>query len=64
MQTLQEVKDSPDDFDWTLKDYAVLLDFDLNRFKVDESLPEESRMAPVEMSREEIRMQTIVEVLI
>jgi len=39
-----------------------LLDFNLNKFAVDESLPEDKQKGPVEMSKDEIRMQTIVEV--
>jgi hypothetical protein len=56
VQTLQETKDNP-------SDYATLLNYDINIFKVDESLPEDKQTGPVDMTKEEVRMQMIVEVL-
>ena len=36
--TLQTYKDRANEFDHTQGDYAALLNFDLNKFKVDETL--------------------------
>jgi len=47
---LQEFKDNSGDFDWKRADYKTLLNFDLNRYKVDETLPKEKQEAPVDMS--------------
>ena len=59
---MQKFKDSAADFDWTSAEYKPLLNFDLDRFKVNESLPKEKQEGPVEMSQNENAMQTIVEV--
>jgi hypothetical protein len=63
-KTLQSYKDKAQDFDSTQPDYAALLNFDLERYRVDESLPLEKQQAPVEMNQQENMMQTIVEVSI
>lgn len=60
--TLQTYKDKAYDFDISQKDYAALLNFDLERYRVDETLPKEKQEAPIEMSQQETMMQTIVEV--
>jgi hypothetical protein len=62
IEELQTHKDSPADFDWSQKEYAPLLDFNLDHFTVNPKLSEEKQKAPVDLSREEIRMQTVVEV--
>lgn len=40
---LQTFKDRAADFDSTQKEYAALLNFDIDRYKVDESLPVEQQ---------------------
>lgn len=60
--TLQTYKDRAQDFDSTQPDYAALLNFDLEKYRVDESLPLEQQQGPVEMNQQENMMQTIVEV--
>lgn len=62
VEILQEFKDRPAEFDSTQEAYSPLLNFDLDKYKVDESLPEEKQRAPVDMSQQEYAMQTIVEV--
>ena len=64
IEELQTHKDVPADFDWSQKDYAHLLDFNMDNFAVNQKLSEEKQKAPVELSKEEIRMQTVVEVKI
>ena len=59
--TLQEYKDNSADFDWTQSEYSPLLNFDLTRYEVDDSLSKEKREGPVEMSPAENTMSTIVE---
>jgi len=61
-QTLQTFKDNAHDFDSTQPAYASLLNFDIERYKVDETLPEDRQAAPIELSQQENMMQTIVEV--
>jgi hypothetical protein len=61
VEELQKFKDNSQDFDWTQKDYKPLLNFDINRYKVDENLPKEKQEAPIELSQSEAAMQTIVE---
>ena len=58
---LQKFKDNSQDFDWTRPDYKTLLNFDINRYKVNENLPKEKQEAPIELSQAEAAMQTIVE---
>jgi hypothetical protein len=60
--TLQQFKDNSFDFDYTQSEYFSLLNFDLQRYRVDESLPQEKQQGPVEMSQQEAMMTTIVEV--
>lgn len=62
VENLQTFKDNAADFDWTSAEYKPLLNFNLEQFKVDESLPKEKQEGPVEMSQAEVAMQTIVEV--
>ena len=59
---LQTYKDNAAGFDSTQTAYSDLLNFDLSRFEVDPSLPAEQQSGPVELSRQESMMQTIVEV--
>lgn len=61
-KTLQTFKDNAQDFDSTQADYAALLNFDLNKYKYDESVPIETQQGPVDMNQQENMMQTIVEV--
>lgn len=61
VEQLQQFKDSSADFDWKRADYKSLLNFDINRYKVDENLPKEKQEAPVDLSQAENAMQTIVE---
>lgn len=61
VELLQKFKDNAPDFDSTKREYASLLDFSLDRYHVDPSLPKEKQEAPVEMSQAENTMQTIVE---
>jgi len=61
VQTLQGFKDRAAEFDSTNPDYARLLNFNLNRYKADESLPAEKLQGPVDMTAAEMNMQTIVE---
>lgn len=60
--TLQTYKDRANEFDYAQSDYAALLNFDLDRYKVDESLPKEKQEGPVDLSQTEAMMTTIVEV--
>ena len=62
VEYLQTFKDNSADFDWTTAEYKPLLNFNIDQFKVDETLPKEKQEAPVEMSQAEVAMQTIVEV--
>jgi len=61
VEYLQGFKDSAPDLDWTNPDYQPLLNFDLGRYQVDPSLPQEKQEGPVDMSQSETMMQTIVE---
>ena len=58
---LQTFKDAAADFDWTDPNYQPLLNFDLGKYQVDTSLPQEKQEGPVDMSQAETMMQTIVE---
>lgn len=49
-------RDNPVDFDYTIPEYNKLLDFNLDLFKVDTTLPEEQQKGPVQMSRQERAM--------
>lgn len=62
VEELQKFKDAAADFDWTSTEYKPLLNFDLGKYKVDESLPIEKQEGPVDMTPNENAMQTIVEV--
>lgn len=59
---LQKFKDSAAEFDYSRKEYSDLLNFNLDKYRVDETLSEEQQKAPIEMSQMEAHMQTIVEV--
>ena len=61
VEELAKFKDNSQDFDWTQKDYKHLLNFDINRYKVDANLPKEKQEAPIELTQTEAAMQTIVE---
>lgn len=61
--TLQTYKDRSAEFDSTQPDYAALLNFDLGKYAVDQSLPKEKQEGPVDMTQQEGMMQTIVEVI-
>jgi hypothetical protein len=41
VEILQEFKDRPAEFDSTKESYSKLLNFELDKYKVDESLPED-----------------------
>lgn len=41
VEELQKFKDNSQDFDWTKTEYKSLLNFDINRYKVNENLPKE-----------------------
>ena len=56
VEELQKFKDNSQDFA-----YKTLLNFDINRYKVNENLPKEKQEAPIELSQAEGAMQTIVE---
>jgi hypothetical protein len=43
VEELQKFKDNSQDFDWTQPDYKTLLNFDINRYKVNENLPKEKQ---------------------
>lgn len=62
--TLQGYKDRANEFDYTQPDYTALLNFNLDKYRVDESLPKERQEGPVDMTQQESMMQTIVEVSI
>lgn len=62
IEILQEFKDRPSDFVSTKPGYNELLNFSLEKYKVDESLPEDKQKGPIEMSQQEYAMQNIVEV--
>ena len=62
VETLQLHKDTPADIDEKQVELLSLLNFDINRYKVDERLSKEKQEGPVEMSQSEATMQTIVEV--
>ena len=49
--TLQTFKDRSADFDISQAEYAALLNFDLEKYRVDENLPKEKQEAPVEMNQ-------------
>ncbi|CDW86402.1 UNKNOWN [Stylonychia lemnae] len=59
--TLQTYKDRSAEFDSTQPAYSALLNFDLGKYAVDQSLPKEKQEGPVDMSQQEGMMQTIVE---
>ena len=59
---LQTFKGNVESLDSTKAEYAALLDFDLKRFEVDPSLTAEQQTGPIELTRQESMMQTIVEV--
>ena len=50
IEILQEFKDTPSDFDSTQANYNSLLNFSLDKYKVDENLPEDKQKGPVEMT--------------
>lgn len=50
VEELAKFKDNSQDFDWTLKEYKPLLNFDINRYKVDETLPKEKQEALIELT--------------
>jgi len=56
VELLQGFKDSAADFDPSPAEFASLLNFDLNNYRVDASLPEERQQGPVDMSAAEQRM--------
>ena len=60
---MQKFRDTPAEFDNTKPDYASLLNFSLDKYKVDETASKETQEAPIEMSQTEMAMQTIVEVI-
>ena len=60
---LQAFKDNAGGFDYTQADYSALLNFDINRYKVDPSLTPEQQAGPIDLSKQEAMMQTIVEVI-
>lgn len=62
IEEMQTFKDNPSDFDWRESRYSLLLDFSLSKWEANPNDSEEKQKGPVEMSREEVRMQTIVEV--
>eukprot|EP00347_Sterkiella_histriomuscorum_P022242 403331173 len=59
--TLQSYKDHANDFDHTQKAYADLLNFELERYRVDETLPKEKQEGPIDMTQQEAMMTTVVE---
>ena len=61
VEELQNFKDNAGDFDWTQTSYKPLLNFDINKYAVDPSLPKEKQEGPVDLSQAESAMQTIVE---
>lgn len=62
MDELQKFKDAAADFDISKSGYSSLLNFNLDRFKVDENAAKEVQEAPIELTQAEMAMQTIVEV--
>ena len=58
---LHEFRDNPQDFDSTVPEYLELLDYNLDKYKPDASLSEDQQAMPVELTQNEIYMQTIVE---
>ena len=60
---MQKFRDTPAEFDATKPDYAPLLNFSLDKYRVEETAPKEKQEAPIEMSQSEVAMQTIVEVM-
>ena len=50
VEILQEFKDKPTEFDSAQENYNKLLNFNLDKYKVDESLSEDKQKGPVEMS--------------
>ena len=61
VKTLQGFKDRAAEFDQNQPEYARLLNFNINRYKVDDSLSKEKQEGPVDMTQAEVAMQTIVE---
>ena len=62
IEMLQQHKEAPGEFDSTPEEYASILDFNLAMFQANPELTEEQQAAPIELSRQEVAMQTIVEV--
>lgn len=61
---LQKFKDYAGEFDHARPEFAALLNFNLDKYRVDESAPKDVQERPIEMSQAEVAMQTIVEVII
>jgi len=61
-KTLQQYKDRSQEFDAEQPEYAALLNFSLDKYRVDEAAPKEVQEAPIEMSQQESMMQNVVEV--
>lgn len=62
VEVLQQFKDTPASFDPTVAEYATLLNFDLMSYAPNPNLPEAQQQVPIELTNQEINMQTIVEV--
>ena len=51
IEALQEYKDRPTEFDSSRAGYFELLNFNLQAFAIDPSIPLEKQSAPIELSR-------------
>jgi len=62
MTELLSFKQDPSELDYAKPENAKLIDFDIERYIPDASLSDEKKAAPIDLSQQELNMQTIVEV--
>ena len=62
IEAFQAFKDAPADLDSTPKELQALLTFNLDDFRPLASQTPEQQAGPIELSRQEMMMQTVVEV--
>ncbi len=59
---LQTLKHRPNEIDAKTEEHQNLLDFNLDKYKVDSTLSVDAQKKPIELSQQEVYMQTMVEV--
>ncbi len=62
IDTLLQHKDTPSDFNVNTKGYFELLNFNLQQFAPNPQDSPAQQAGPIDLSRQEVTMQTIVEV--